>query len=97
MKKITTKIGIKDVFLEEGTPEIRDAGDILEILDYPDKGSSLVLISVQEKNEHDYCSTCDIPRCNKGKERLCIFTKFRCTASKTGVNLKRIDTMLESL
>lgn len=97
MKKITTKIGIRDVFSEEGTPEIRDAGDILEILDYPDKGSSLMLISVQDKNEDDYCYACDIPSCNKGKDRLCIFTKFRCTASKTGVYLKRIDTMLENL
>ena len=96
MKKITTKIGTRGVFEKTGTPQIRDAGDILEILDYPDKDSSLVLISVQAANDCDFCGLCDIPYYNS-KDRLCMYTKFRCTSSETGVCLKRVDTVLENL
>lgn len=97
MKKITTEIGINGICYEKGVPEIRDAGDIVEILDYPDKGSSLVLIAVEDIDEDDLCSACDMPICIEGKSRLCMFTKFRCTANKTGVYFKRIDTILEQL
>lgn len=100
MKKITTKIGTRGVFFEEDAQEISDAGDIVEILDYPDKGSSLVFISVQNNDSEDICSVCDMPRCPNGKGgegRLCACIKFRCTSNYTGVCFKQIDTMLENL
>ena len=97
MNKITTNIGIMGVSEEVGTPEIRDAGDIVEILDHPNEGMSTLFIAVQGGNECDYCYLCDIPYKFGSMYKLCMFTKFRCTATSTGVYLKRIDTVLDNL
>ena len=99
--KISCTLGSKGSWGDHGLPTIGKAGDILELVDYPDKGMSKQYICASRTSFNDAgyvsCDICEIDHIGIGNDLVCMYMKCRCACGKNRTYLASIDNIMENL
>ena len=97
--KVSCTLGSKGSWSDYNLPTIGKAGDILELVDYPEKGSSKQYICVRypKASNDDLCELCEMDYMSDGHTRLCLYMECKCQCNRNNTYLCAIDTVMENL
>ena len=97
--KVSCKIDRKGSWISGSFPSVGEAGDILEFVDYPNKGSSKQYVCVRYPNvsNDDLCDLCEMDYMSDGQTRLCLYMECRCQCNRHNTYLCAIDSVMENL